>query len=332
MPAVPARSQLTYPIGPSETHSNTSPREHSVQQYIGARLEVLGTGILHLVVADAILAGHEDHRRRRDAREIHCVVRRAAYDLPARKPKHLRRTVHGAHAFVVEVRSRELDHLPYVAFQAQIARNDRGSLAQLAIHRRQRLVIRMSDVDAHRDLAWDDVAGIRLDLHEAHGSPTIGRVFERDRVDGFHHPRSAAQGVMTRLHRRRAGVRILTGPAAVVPALPERAGHYADHLVFPLEDRPLLDVRFEVGVHSALADGCATGIADVMKRFTERDAIDIALGEKIVEREDSGEGAGSAHGRNESGAFLIGPYRNTNRLLRHDAGAVERAQHLQSGE
>src|SRR5438067_6204023 len=68
--------------------------EHRMEKHVGSGLEVLGLGVLDLVVADAVLAGHEDHRRRRDAREIHRVVRRAAHDLAARKPKHGRPTLH----------------------------------------------------------------------------------------------------------------------------------------------------------------------------------------------------------------------------------------------
>ena len=84
-------------------------------------------------------------------------------------------------------------------------------------------------------------------------------------------------------------------------------------------------MRFEVCVDRKLADRSAAGITDAVERFAERDAVDIALGEKIVEREDAREGARSAHRGNESRAFLVGPDGDADRLRGHDAGIVERA-------
>src|SRR5579872_1577056 len=45
-------------------------RQHGVQQYIGACGAVRLRGILELIVADAILAGHEYHRGRNPGVEI----------------------------------------------------------------------------------------------------------------------------------------------------------------------------------------------------------------------------------------------------------------------
>src|SRR5215471_17694289 len=161
------------------------------------------------------------------------------------------------------MRRGKCDHLLELAFQAQVARNGCGGVAQLAVHGRERLVVRMPEVHAHRDLAGNHVARIRLDLHEAHRATAIGSVAPRDDVDRFYHPGGAAHGVVTRFHRSRPGVRILTGPDAIVPTLTQRAGYHADHFAFRFKDRPLLDVRLEVRIDRARADRRRARVADL---------------------------------------------------------------------
>ena len=127
-------------------------------------------------------------------------------------------------------------------------------------------------------------------------------------------------------------MRILAAPHAVVPALPERTGHHADDPVLALEDRALLDVRFEVGVEGASPDGRVAGVADALQRIAERRPVDVALLQQMRERKHAGERARAAHDRNEATAFLVGPYRDTDGLLGRDAGRVERAQYLQASQ
>jgi hypothetical protein len=59
--------------------------EHGIQQDVAAGRQVLGAGVLDLVVADAAFAGHEDHRRGGDAREVHGIVAGAADDVAVTK-------------------------------------------------------------------------------------------------------------------------------------------------------------------------------------------------------------------------------------------------------
>src|SRR6185437_12923337 len=125
----------------------------------------------------------------------------------------------------------------------------------------------------------------------------------RDFVDGLHQPRSAAQGIAARFHRGRAGMRILPRPDAVIPAQPQRAGHYADDLVLALEDRALFDVGLEIRVERTPADGCFPGIADAFERLAERNAVDIALLMQVLEREHTRKRAGSAHHRDKPAAL-----------------------------
>ena len=49
-----------------------------MQEHVAACLEVLGLGVLDLVVADPVFARHEDHARRSEPRHVHSVVAGAA--------------------------------------------------------------------------------------------------------------------------------------------------------------------------------------------------------------------------------------------------------------
>ena len=112
------------PMGASSRLSgaSTCTREHRVQQHVGPRLEVLGTGILDLVVADAVLAGYEDHRGGRDARNIDRIMAGAAHHLAMRIAECPRRGAHRIDAARVETRRREVVDLLQVAFEAKITR------------------------------------------------------------------------------------------------------------------------------------------------------------------------------------------------------------------
>src|SRR6266550_3090389 len=61
--------------------SRVGPFDHRLQEDLAARPDVRLGGVLDLVVADAVLARHEDHRRRRHARDVAGVVAGAAHDV-----------------------------------------------------------------------------------------------------------------------------------------------------------------------------------------------------------------------------------------------------------
>src|SRR5690349_15350589 len=103
-------------------------------------------------------------------------------------------------------------------------------------------------------------------------------------------------------------MRILAGPHAVVPSLAESTGDHANDPVLALEDRPLLDVCFEVGVQRASAHRRVARVADALQCIAKSDAVDVALLQQVLEREHAGECPRAAHGWNEATAFLIGPY------------------------
>src|SRR5262249_62331566 len=64
--------------------------DHRLQQDLAARADIGLGGVLDLVVADAVLAGHEDHGGRRPARDVAGVVARAPPDVPVRGARPLR--------------------------------------------------------------------------------------------------------------------------------------------------------------------------------------------------------------------------------------------------
>ena len=78
------------------------PLQHRQQQHIAPRLQVIGPRILDLVVADAILARHEDHAGRRQAGHVDGVVAGARHHVHGRVAQRFGGLAHRAHAVGVE--------------------------------------------------------------------------------------------------------------------------------------------------------------------------------------------------------------------------------------
>jgi hypothetical protein len=78
---------------------------------IGPGGQVLGLGVLDLVVADAVLAGHEDHAGGGDGADVDRVVPGATDHVHVRQAQGLGRMAHAGHAVGVELRRLELAHL-----------------------------------------------------------------------------------------------------------------------------------------------------------------------------------------------------------------------------
>ena len=76
--------------------------EHRLQQDLGASGALFFRGVLRLVVADAIPAGNENHRRGRDARNICCIVAGAGNNFPRCKPAERGGTANGGDTIWVE--------------------------------------------------------------------------------------------------------------------------------------------------------------------------------------------------------------------------------------
>ena len=73
------------PVEEEDLDLDSGALEDGLEQDVAAGSEVLGPRVLDLVVADAAFAGHEDHRRGSDAREVHGIVAGAADDVAVTK-------------------------------------------------------------------------------------------------------------------------------------------------------------------------------------------------------------------------------------------------------
>src|SRR5260370_13977678 len=74
--------------------SDAGERQHGMHQDIGARRAIDLGCVLKLIVADAILAAHEHHRRGHDGIEIAGIVTGAGRDAPMGIAERLRRILH----------------------------------------------------------------------------------------------------------------------------------------------------------------------------------------------------------------------------------------------
>ena len=97
-----------------------------------------------------------------------------------------------------------------------------------------------------------------------------GWLRHRHRLHHLDDPRHREPGVDPHRHRRRAGVRLLAGQRELQPPEPLAVGDDADLLALGLEDRPLLDVQLEVGVHLPRADRLVALPADPLQLVAER--------------------------------------------------------------
>ena len=127
-------------------------------------------------------------------------------------------------------------------------------------------------------------------------------------------------------------MRLLAGQRELEPPQPLAVRHDADLLVLGLEDRPLLDVVLEVGVHLARADRLVADPADALELIAEGLALGVLAAIGVVERVDAGEHARRQHRRRKPRAFLVGPVGDDDRMLGLDPEIVERAHDLEPAE
>ena len=307
-------------------------RDHRVEQHVAAGSDVGLRGGLDFVVADAVLAGDEDHPRRGDARDIDRVVAGARGDRLAGIAQGFRRVLHGTHAIGGELYRRRVPDLLERDFEPALGGKRLGLALGLGSHRRQRVGVRVAQVHREVDRAGDDVARVGTHPHDADGRAGIGRIVEREPVDCRDQHRGAHHRVLAALHRRGAGVGFHSGHVDVEPTDALHPLHDADGLLLRFEDRPLLDMGFEEGADLAPAALHLAGIADPLQLLADGLAVDVCAGQPFFQREHAAEDAGGDHRRREARAFLVGPGRNLDRRVGLVAEVVEGADHLEARE
>ena len=243
--------------------------EHRLQQHLRALGALLLGGKLRLVVADAAAARHEDHRGRRDARNIGRVVARARDDVARGIAGQLRRAADRRDAIRIEPhraadpRSAARRTSGRAARRPPAARRERP----LPSHR-ARAPSGMAQVDHEEHLARHDVGRVRPVLDPPDGGDA------RRMLRG----RSASTASISRAAPSSAFLRRCIGVAPVCASWPVTVTSYQRiactpvttpmSLPFGLQDRPLLDVQFEERRQRMLA--AALGRRDSRSRRAPR--------------------------------------------------------------
>src|SRR5579883_730114 len=217
--------------------------DHRLQQDLATGADIGFGRVLDLVVADAVLAGHEDHRGGGDAADVAGVVTGAAHDVHVRIACLLGATPHRVDQFLRERRRREVPDLLDLHIEPMALGDVGRGCAHFGVHLRQLTIVGMAEIDGHEYAARNGVARLRLAFEHAHRRAAVRPV--ADLAAPHDQLGRADQRIAPALHRRGAGVALHAGPRHLVPALPLRAGDDADRLLLALEDRPLLDMRLE---------------------------------------------------------------------------------------
>ena len=283
-------------------------------------------------MADAVLAGDEDHAGGCHARDVDRVVARARGDRLVRVAERLRRLLHGADAVARELHRRRVPDLVDRDLQLALGGDLVGLAAGLQGHRGQRVGVGMAQVDGEVDRARNDVARVGAHPHDADGRAGVRRVVERELVDRGNEPGGADERVPAALHRRRAGVGFHPRHGHVEPADALHPLHDADGLLFRFEDRPLLDMGLEEGADGAPAALHLASVADALQLLADGLAVDVRAREALLQREDAAEDAGRHHRRREARAFLVGPGRDLDGGVGLVAEVVEGADDLEARE
>ena len=156
--------------------------EHGVEQHIAASGDVFGQRVFDFVVADAVLARHEDHRRRRHPADIAGVVARTAHDVHVRIARLLRPAAYRLDQLPRERRRREVPDLLDLHVQAMAPGDVGCGRAHFDIHLRQFAIVGMTEVDRHEDAARNRVTRLRLALDHAAGRAAVRAVADLAKV------------------------------------------------------------------------------------------------------------------------------------------------------
>ena len=216
-----------------------------MHQDVGARRAIGLRGVFQLIVADAVLAGHEHHRRRHHGVEVAGVVAGAGGDAAVRIAERLRGVLDRVDQFGLkcvgglrQTRSSVTSTLRRAAISAIAARKSLSSASMIAAS-----ALRQSTVKA---ISPGMTLREGLAITASPMVPTaFGPCFLAMRLHRQHDFRQRRQRVAPQRHRRRAGMALEAGDLAVVPEHALAGIDHADGLVLGLQDRALLDMQFD---------------------------------------------------------------------------------------
>src|SRR5260370_755997 len=157
---VATRAAVATETRPDLTRSRLRVRllDHRLQQDLAARPHVGLSRVLDLVVADAVLARHEDHRCRRHARDIAGVMALAAHDVHVGVARLLRPAPHRLHQLLGEGRRREVPDLLDLDLEAVTIGNLGHPRPQLGIPPGELVILRMAELQRPEDPTRDPLA------------------------------------------------------------------------------------------------------------------------------------------------------------------------------
>ena len=303
-----------------------------MQQHVAAGGGVLRRRVLDLVVADAVLAGDEDHGRRAHVGHVLGVVPGAADHVHVRQVQAAGGAADRGDAAGVKGGRRRVPDFVKRDRQPHGRLNGRRGFPHGGGHGCQRRIVGVPQVDREVHPAGNDVARVGVHPQVADRADAVRRLRQRRLLHGGDDQRGAAQGVASPRHGGGAGVRFHARDRAVEPALPLQPLHHADDARVGLQQRPLLDVRLEEGVHRLAAAGPLAGVADAVQFLGHGDAVVVGARQAVFQAELAAEHAGGQHGGREAAALLVGPRHHLHGSPRRVAGVVERADDLQAGE
>ncbi|MNT08611.1 hypothetical protein D3C72_1433580 [compost metagenome] len=179
---------------------------------------MLGLRVFNFVVADAVLARHEDHGGRRHRGHVDRIVSSARHDVHGGQMALGRALAHLVHQVGVERCRAEILHVFQIDLHAMGHRDVIAGAPPLLVHARQGGFVFVTQVGGKPDLARDDVArsGVRVDF--SHGAAPM-RLMRVGNVDyRLHQKAGGEQGVAADRHRGGSGMHFHARYGDVVPA------------------------------------------------------------------------------------------------------------------
>ncbi|MNM79209.1 hypothetical protein D3C81_911360 [compost metagenome] len=256
---------------------------------------------------------------------------RATDDVHVRQPQAARRVTHRVHALAIEIQRREIGRGNQLMLQPMLGARRFDHRANLGDHRLQLLTLQVTKVQGHAHFTGNHVArpGIRLQAtHRAAGMRLMAQGGTVDRLD---HGSGAHQGILAQVHGCWPRMGLDAAQGQVEPLLAECPQYHADGLGLVFEDRPLLDMRLEIGPHRMPKHRPLPRVTNGIQGVADTHPLGITLGQGVFQGEFAGEYPRAHHARGKARAFLVGPHHHLQWRFGFHAQVIERADHLQPG-